>query len=66
MSVCVCCKCVQGTRDELLRWNNHCRSRTAVVSVRKGEVEVGPKPIKFIAAGAPSSSSSSVCVRVYT
>ena len=46
----------EGSRDELLKWDNFCRSRTAVVSVRKGETEVAPKPVKFIAAGVKGAA----------
>ena len=46
----------EGARDELLKWDNFCRSRTAVVSVRKGETEVAPKPVKFIAAGVKGAA----------
>ena len=41
-----------GTREELLRWNAYCRSRTVVAATVRGEDHVVPRPIKFIAAGA--------------
>ncbi len=40
-----------GTREELLRWNHFCRSRTAVTGTVRGEDQVAPCPIKFLAAG---------------
>ena len=46
----------EGTREELLQWNNYCRTRVALGSVRKGEEEFVPKPIKFIATGTKGAA----------
>ena len=45
-----------GNREELLRWNTFCRSRTVVVGNVRGEDQVVPRPIKFIATGVLGAS----------
>ncbi len=45
-----------GSREELLRWNTFCRSRTVVVGNVRGEDQVVPRPIKFIAAGVKGAT----------
>jgi hypothetical protein len=45
-----------GSRDELLRWNVFCRNFTVVVGNVRGEDQVVPKPIKFIATAVAGAS----------
>lgn len=41
-----------GTRAELIRWNNFCRSRSVITYDARGRKTVTPAPIRFIGVGA--------------
>jgi hypothetical protein len=45
-----------GSRDELLRWNAFCRNFSVVVGSVRGEDQVVPRPIKFIATAVAGAS----------